>query len=65
MHVLIIYFMLIQLVLKSHEPALQGEHSTILSTFKKLPYVIKICVLSLFEWQLKAVFTVIIVFLKN
>ena len=29
---------------------LQGEHSAILSTFIKLPFVIKILVLSIFEW---------------
>ena len=29
---------------------LQGEHSAILSTFIKLPIVIKIFVLSIFEW---------------
>ena len=29
---------------------LQGEHSSILSTFIKLPFVIKIFVLSIFEW---------------
>ena len=29
---------------------LQGEHSAILSTLIKLPFVIKIFVLSLFEW---------------
>ena len=29
---------------------LQGEHSAILSTFVKLPIVIKIFVLSIFEW---------------
>ena len=29
---------------------LQGEHSVILSTFIKLPFVIKIFVLSIFEW---------------
>ena len=29
---------------------LQGEHSAILSTFIKLPFVIKIYVLSIFEW---------------
>ena len=28
----------------------QGEHSAILSTFIKLPFVIKIFVLSIFEW---------------
>ena len=34
---------------------LQGEHSAIPSTFIKQPYVIKICVLSIFEWPLKKV----------
>ena len=29
---------------------LQGEHSAILSTFIKLPFVIRIFVLSIFEW---------------
>ena len=29
---------------------LQGEHSAIASTFIKLPFVIKIFVLSIFEW---------------
>ena len=29
---------------------LQGEHSVILLTFIKLPFVIKIFVLSIFEW---------------
>ena len=37
---------------------LQGEHSIILSTFIKLPSVIKIFVLSIFEWPLKTGFTV-------
>ena len=37
---------------------LQGEHSTILSTFIKLPFVVKIFVLSIFEWPLKTGFTV-------
>ena len=37
---------------------LQGEHSAILSTFIKLPSVIKIFVLSIFEWRLKTDFTV-------
>ena len=32
---------------------LQGEHSAILLTFIKLPFVIKIFVLSIFEWLLK------------
>ena len=35
------------------------EHSAILSTFIKLPFVIKIFVLSIFEWPLKTGFTVI------
>ena len=36
---------------------LQGEHSAILSTFIKLPFVIKISVLSIFECPLKTGFT--------
>ena len=35
----------------------QGEHSAILSTFIKLPFVIYIFVLSIFEWPLKTGFT--------
>ena len=37
---------------------LQGEHSAILSTFIKLPFVVEIFVLSIFEWPLKTGFTV-------
>ena len=37
---------------------LQGEHSAILSTFIKQPFVIKIFVLSIFERPLKTGFTV-------
>ena len=37
---------------------LQGEHSAILSTFIKLPIVIKIFVLSIFEWPFKTGFIV-------
>ena len=37
---------------------LQGEHSAILSTFVKLPFVIKIFVLPIFEYPLKTGFTV-------
>ena len=33
------------------------EHSAILSTFTKLPFVIKIVALSIFEWPLKTGFT--------
>ena len=35
-------------------------HSAILSTFIKLPSVIKIFVLSIFEWSLKTGFTVVL-----
>ena len=38
---------------------LQVEHSAILSTFIKLPFVIKIYVLYIFEWPLKTGFTII------
>ena len=37
---------------------LQGEHSAILSTFIKLPFIIKIFVLSFFEWPFYTGFTV-------
>ena len=37
---------------------LQGEHSAILSTSIKLPFSIKILVLSIFKWPLKTGFTV-------
>ena len=36
----------------------QGEHSAILLTFNKLPFVIKIFVLSILEWPLYMGFTV-------
>ena len=39
---------------------LQGEHSAILLTFIKLPFVIKTFVLSIFEWPFYTGFTVII-----
>ena len=39
---------------------LQGEHSAILLTFIKLPFVIKIFVLSIFEWPFYTGFTVFI-----
>ena len=39
---------------------LQGEHSVILLTFIKLPFVIKIFVLSIFEWPIYTGFTVFI-----
>ena len=37
---------------------LKGEHSAILSTFIKLPFVIEIFVLSIFEWPFYTGFTV-------
>ena len=37
---------------------LQEEHSAILLTFIKLPFVIKIFVLSIFEWLFYSCFTV-------
>ena len=39
-----------------------GEHSAILSSFIKLPVVIQIFVLSIFEWPFKTGFTVYDVF---
>ena len=36
---------------------LQREHSAILLTFIKIPFVIKIFVVSIFEWPLKTGFT--------
>ena len=36
---------------------LQGEHSAIISTFIKVPFVINNLVLSIFEWPLKTGFT--------
>ena len=43
---------------------LQGEHSTILSTFIKLPFIFKIFVLSIFERQFYTSFTVHSIFLN-
>ena len=39
---------------------LRGEHSAILSTFIKLPFLIKIFILSIFEWLLKTGLTVVL-----
>ena len=39
----------------------EGEHSAILLTFIKLPFVIKIFVLSIFEWPVYTGFTIIII----
>ena len=38
---------------------LQGEHSAILSTFIKLPFVLYIFFLPIFEWPPKTGFTII------
>ena len=42
----------------------QSEHSAIPSTFMKLPFVIKIFVLSIFEWPLKTGFSILNVILQ-
>ena len=44
---------------------LQGEHSAILSTFIKLLSVIKVFVLSIFEWPFYTGFTVITIVNEN
>ena len=44
---------------------LQGEHSAILSTFIRLPFVIKIFVLSIFEWPLNRDITGVIDSFQN
>ena len=43
---------------------LQGEHSAILSAFIKLPFVIKIFVLSIFEWVFYTGFTAYNLYIK-
>ena len=43
---------------KSIAECSKGKHSAILSTFIKLPFVIKISVLSVFEWLFYTGFTV-------
>ena len=43
---------------QKHCRMLQGEHSATLSTFIKLPFVIKIFVLYFFEWPFYKGFTV-------
>ena len=40
----------------------QGEHSAILLTFFKVPFVFKILVLFIFEWPLKTDFSVFVLF---
>ena len=43
---------------KSIAKCSKGEHSAMLSTSINLPFVIKIFVMSIFEWPLKTGFTV-------
>ena len=45
---------------KSIAECSKGEHSAILSTFIKLPFVIKIFVMSIFEWSFYTDFTVLV-----
>ena len=47
------YYRLMQVIVLQNAPR---EHSTILSTFIKLPFVFKTIVLSIFEWPLKTGF---------
>ena len=47
---------------QKHCRMLQGEHSAILSTFIKLPFVFKIFILSIFEWPFYTSFTVYLLF---
>ena len=42
---------------QKHHRMLEGEHSVMLLTFIKLPFVIKITVLSIFEWLFYTGFT--------
>ena len=42
---------------------LQGEHSAVLLTFIKLPFVIKIFILSIFEWLFYTVLILEIMYL--
>ena len=44
---------------------LQGEHSAIILTFIKLPFVIKIFILSIFEWPFYTGFTVVGTMVSN
>ena len=44
--------------------SIAGEHSAILSAFIKLPFVIKIFVLSIFEWVFYTGFTVYNLYIK-
>ena len=46
---------------KSIAECSKREHTAILSTFIKLSFIFKAAVLSIFEWKLKAGFTVFVV----
>ena len=50
---------------QKHCRKLQGEHSAILSTFIKLPFVIKIFVLSIFEWPFYTGFTKVLLYIED
>ena len=50
---------------KSIAECSKGEHSAILLTFIKLAFVIKIVVLSIFEWPFYAGFTVFLILNLN
>ena len=50
---------------KSIAECSNGEHSAILLTFIKLLFVIKVIVLSIFEWSLKTGFTVSPIFISG
>ena len=43
---------------------LQGEHSAILLTFNKLPFLVEIFVLSVFEWSFYTGFTVLACYIQ-
>ena len=43
----------------------EGEHSAMLLTFMKLPFVIKIFGLSIFEWPFYTDFTVVLIINVN
>ena len=43
---------------QKHCRMLQGEHSAILSTFIKLPFIVNTFVLTIFEWPFYTDFTV-------
>ena len=52
-----------QLLLNTGQKYCRMKHSAILLTLSKLPFVLKIFVLSIFEWRLKTGFTVLTKFM--